>query len=88
MSGFFLFRKRGERALHTLLRPTAVLHGQACPPGLRARLCPVQLSLAFCAFVSVHAVLPAGPHAQIRSADEPATLFFRCTKCACNWREG
>ncbi|KAI3423903.1 hypothetical protein D9Q98_009737 [Chlorella vulgaris] len=25
---------------------------------------------------------------QIRSADEPATLFFRCTKCAVNWREG
>ena len=25
---------------------------------------------------------------QIRSADEPATLFFRCAKCGSNWREG
>ncbi|EFN54463.1 hypothetical protein CHLNCDRAFT_24529 [Chlorella variabilis] len=26
--------------------------------------------------------------AQIRSADEPATLFYRCAKCGRNWREG
>ena len=25
---------------------------------------------------------------QTRSADEPATLFFRCTKCAKVWKEG
>ena len=25
---------------------------------------------------------------QTRSADEPATLFFRCEKCKHNWREG
>ena len=25
---------------------------------------------------------------QIRSADEPATLFFCCTKCKNKWREG
>ncbi|EIE23460.1 hypothetical protein COCSUDRAFT_28851 [Coccomyxa subellipsoidea C-169] len=25
---------------------------------------------------------------QTRSADEPATLFFKCEKCAHNWREG
>ncbi|OHT11299.1 hypothetical protein TRFO_19276 [Tritrichomonas foetus] len=25
---------------------------------------------------------------QIRSADEPATLFFCCTKCKFRWREG
>ena len=25
---------------------------------------------------------------QTRSADEPATLFFRCVKCAHNWKEG
>ncbi|EAY09943.1 hypothetical protein TVAG_482170 [Trichomonas vaginalis G3] len=25
---------------------------------------------------------------QIRSADEPATLFFKCCKCGNTWREG
>ncbi|GKT34763.1 DNA-directed RNA polymerase subunit/transcription factor S like protein [Aduncisulcus paluster] len=25
---------------------------------------------------------------QIRSADEPSTIFFRCAKCGHNWREG
>jgi DNA-directed RNA polymerase III subunit RPC11 len=25
---------------------------------------------------------------QTRSADEPASLFFRCTQCAQRWREG
>lgn len=25
---------------------------------------------------------------QTRSADEPATLFFRCCKCAFQWKEG
>ncbi len=25
---------------------------------------------------------------QTRSADEPATLFYRCEKCKHNWREG
>ena len=25
---------------------------------------------------------------QTRSADEPATLFFRCAKCADMWKEG
>lgn len=25
---------------------------------------------------------------QTRSADEPATLFFRCVKCHHNWKEG
>ena len=25
---------------------------------------------------------------QTRSADEPATLFFRCCKCHHNWKEG
>lgn len=26
--------------------------------------------------------------AQIRSADEPMTTFFRCVKCGHDWREG
>jgi len=25
---------------------------------------------------------------QTRSADEPATIFYRCTRCAKTWKEG
>lgn len=46
----------------------------------------VQKTDATCAKCSYHQAYFM--EIQIRSADEPATIFFKCVKCGSQWREG
>lgn len=78
-------RTQGARPLASAIRPPLALPCSCAA----ARISPMS------GFDCCAAVCPSCEHGeaffmeiQTRSADEPASLFFRCAKCAARWREG